>query len=83
MQSNLLDLYFWRTIIYTGFPIVIALIWLRSGRSPLFWISVGAAWLEAVRLQFCRSCVVAYGDFKKRLPDTVSETRGEIGAFGG
>ena len=79
----LTDPYLYKVLISSGTPLVLILFWLKTGRSPLFWFSVGAAWLEAVRLQFCRSCVVAYGDFKKGLPGAVEETRGEIGSFGG
>src|ERR1017187_6855727 len=82
VNSNLIDPYFRHTLIWLGIPVVIALFWIRSGRSPLLWLSLGFAWLEAVRCQLCKSWVVVYDDFKKDFPDAVRITRGEIGAFG-
>src|SRR5580658_9727349 len=64
-MHNLIDPYFWHTLTWFGIPIILILTWLRSGRSPLLWLSLGFAWLESVRVQFCRSCVVAYDAFKK------------------
>jgi hypothetical protein len=55
-------------------------LWIKSGRSPLWWGIVVFTVLEAVRFEAWACLVPAYVEFVRRVRIRVDEIRQEMGA---
>jgi hypothetical protein len=55
------------------------ILWLRTGRSPLVWLALGALALEAARRQAILSAREAARHFAEAWPEQHAEVRREVG----